>query len=55
MKFYSCDVCKNVYENCDLELCLVCKTKYCKTCKEKMHNYCCCCNSKIFSKNLTNK
>lgn len=55
MKFCSCDICKNLYDNSDMELCLVCKTKYCKNCKTRMHNYCYNCNSKIISKNLTKK
>lgn len=55
MKFCSCDICKNLIDNEDLEICLVCKTKYCKTCKNNMHNYCRFCNTKIIDRNLTKK
>ena len=29
MKFCSCEICKNLVDNEELQICLVCKTKYC--------------------------
>ena len=50
MKFCSCDICKNLYDNDELEICIVCKTKYCNSCCGYSHNYCNKCNTKIFKK-----
>lgn len=53
MKFCSCDVCKNLDDFDNMEICVVCKTKYCKNCKSNMNNYCRLCNSEIYDRNLT--
>lgn len=53
MRFYSCDICGNLIENQNLEICVVCKNKICKDCFAKSGGYCRCCNTKIWAKNLT--
>ena len=50
MRFCSCDICNDLMEYEDMEICVVCKTKYCKNCKDKLHNYCRVCNTKIYSR-----
>lgn len=53
MRFYSCDICGEICDNKNLEICIVCKNKICENCFKKSGGYCRYCNSKIFSKKLT--
>lgn len=55
MKFCSCDICGELFDNQNLEICVVCKTKICKECCKKCGGYCRECQTKILTKNLTNK
>ena len=50
MKFISCEVCKNLIDNSEAEICIVCKSKYCAECCRHSNNYCSRCNTKIFKK-----
>lgn len=50
MDFYSCEICKNIIDFDDAEVCLVCRKKYCFDCYTTCHHYCKNCNTKILNK-----
>ena len=50
MDFYSCEICKDLFDLEDGKVCLICSQKYCNSCFEKSHHYCRNCNTKILNK-----
>lgn len=50
MDFYSCDICKELIDGEDINLCEICESRFCNACKEYLGGNCKKCYGKI---NLT--
>lgn len=50
MKFSSCDICGKLCENKSMQICVVCKSRYCNDCCENCNGCCRKCNTKIIKK-----
>lgn len=51
MKFSSCEICGKLCENKEMQICVVCKSKYCGECFENSQSYCLFCKTKIIKRN----
>lgn len=47
MNFKSCEICKELKENDDLKICLVCGKSFCRNCYFDNNQFCSFCNSEI--------